>query len=170
MKKYIIIFYLLLFSNLYADININFIDVDKAINLSKPGKSLLKQLDKINKDNKSNIIKEEEIIKTKENKLIAQKNIISAEEFQSSVSKLRNEIDKHNKDKRKIFSDFEKIKIDNMNKFLKEMNNVLIKYSEENEISIILKKKDLVIGKTTLDITNDVIKIIDKEIMEFEVK
>ena len=170
MKKYIIIFYLLLFSNLYADININFIDVDKAINLSKPGKSLLKQLDKINKENKSNIIKEEEIIKTKENKLIAQKNIISAEEFQSSVSKLRNEIDKHNKDKRKIFSDFEKIKIDNMNKFLKEMNNVLIKYSEENEISIILKKKDLVIGKTTLDITNDVIKIIDKEIMEFEVK
>ena len=170
MKKYIIIFYLLLFSNLYADININFIDVDKAINLSKPGKSLLKQLDKLNKENKSNIIKEEEIIKTKENKLIAQKNIISAEEFQSSVSKLRNEIDKHNKDKRKIFSDFEKIKIDNMNKFLKEMNNVLIKYSEENEISIILKKKDLVIGKTTLDITNDVIKIIDKEIMEFEVK
>ena len=67
MKKYIIIFFFLFFYNSNADTNINFIDVDKAINLSKPGKSILKQLDKINKENKSKIIKEEEIIKTKEN-------------------------------------------------------------------------------------------------------
>ena len=57
-----------------------------------------------------------------------------------------------------------------MNKFLKEMNNILIKYSEENEISIILKKRDLVIGKTALDITDEIIKIINEQVKEFKVK
>tara|TARA_B100000780_G_C20950219_1_gene379066 strand:- start:139 stop:660 length:522 start_codon:yes stop_codon:yes gene_type:complete len=173
MKKYIFIFYLFFFSYfsiLNADITINFIDVDKALSLSKPGKELLKQLDEINKKIKSNIVKEEAIIKKKEKKIIAQKNIISTEEFQSEISKLKNEIDKHNSNKRKKFSDFEKIKINNMNNFLKKMNDILIKYSEENEISIILKKRDLVIGKTALDITDEIIKIIDEQVKEFKVK
>ena len=40
----------------------------------------------------------------------------------------------------------------------------------ENEISIILQKKDLIIGKTELDITDEIIKIINVEIKEFKIK
>ena len=46
----------------------------------------------------------------------------------------------------------------------------LIKYSDENEISLILKKKDLIIGKSNLDITGEIIKLINDQIKEIEIK
>ena len=46
---------------------------------------------------------------------------------------------------------------------------LLIKYSDENSISLVLQKKDLLIGKTELEITDDIIKIINKDIDEFKI-
>ena len=37
-------------------------------------------------------------------------------------------------------------------------------YSEKNSISIIIDKKNVIIGKTTLDITDDILKIVDEKI------
>ena len=56
------------------------------------------------------------------------------------------------------------------NNFLKLINPILTKYSTENEISIILQKKNLIIGKTELDITDKIIIIINDEIKEFKIK
>ena len=56
------------------------------------------------------------------------------------------------------------------NKLLKKINPILTKYSIEREISIILQKKDLIIGKTELDITDKIITIINNEINEFKIK
>ena len=47
---------------------------------------------------------------------------------------------------------------------LKNINPILAKYSEENLISIIMDKKNILIGKSELDITKDIIKILDKKI------
>ena len=65
---------------------------------------------------------------------------------------------------------FNKLKVENTNNLLKLINPILAKYSTENEISIILQKKDLIIGKTELDITDEIIKIINNEIKEFKIK
>ena len=42
--------------------------------------------------------------------------------------------------------------------------------SNEKSISIILQKKDLIMGKKELDITGEVIKIVNSEIKEFKIK
>ena len=62
------------------------------------------------------------------------------------------------------------LKIENTNNLLKLINPILAKYSTENEISIILQKKDLIIGKIELDITEEIITIINNEIKEFKIK
>ena len=46
----------------------------------------------------------------------------------------------------------------------------MIKFSNDKEISIILQKKDLVVGKIQLDITDEIIKIVNNNIKEFKVK
>ena len=38
----------------------------------------------------------------------------------------------------------------------------------ENNISFILQKKNIIMGKTELDITDDVLKIIDKEVSKIK--
>ena len=105
----------------------------------------------------------------KKKKLISQKNIISEADFQNKIKKFKIEINEYNKNKDKTIKDFNNLKINNTNKILKLITPILAKYSEDNSISIILQKKDLVIGKKELDITDEIIKIANTEIKKFEI-
>ena len=47
---------------------------------------------------------------------------------------------------------------------LKTINPILSDYSKKNGISIILEKKDIVLARTDLDITNQIIEAVDLKI------
>jgi len=161
----------LLFANtVNSEQNIAFIDMDRVISKSNSGSSILNQLNDINNKNLIFLKKEEKKFKEKEAKLISQKNIISETDFKTMVNSLKVEIDKYNQNRNKIITEFQKLKVDNTNKLLKLINPILIKFSNEKKISILLQKKDLIIGKTELDITDEVIKIINTEVKEFKIK
>ena len=144
--------------------------MDRLVSVSKPGSSIFNQLKDINKKNLNFLKKEEKKFKEKEKKLIAQKNIISETDFKNNVDELKSEIDNYNQNRKKMIEKFNKLKVENTNNFLKLINPLLTKYSTENEISIILQKKDLIIGKTELDITDKIITIINDEIKEFKIR
>ena len=161
----------LLFANtVNSEQNIAFIDMDRVISKSNSGSSILNQLNDINNKNLIFLKKEEKKFKEKEAKLISQKNIISETDFKTKVNTLKVEIDRYNQNRNKIITEFQKLKVDNTNKLLKLINPILIKFSNEKKISILLQKKDLIIGKTELDITEEIIKIINTEVKEFKIK
>ena len=173
MKYFLLsIFSLFLFfaNTVNSEQNIAFIDMDRVISKSNSGSSILNQLNDINNKNLIFLKKEEKKFKEKEAKLISQKNIISETDFKTKVNMLKVEIDKYNQNRNKIITEFKKLKVDNTNKLLKLINPILIKFSNEKKISILLQKKDLIIGKTELDITEEVIKIINTEVKEFKIK
>ena len=147
-----------------------FVDMNRIVSTSKPGSSIFNQLKDINNKNLNFLKKEEEKFKGKEKKLITQKNIISEADFQSKVDELKSEIKNFNQIRNNMIKDFNKLKVDNTNKLLKLINPILKKFSNDNEIAIILQKKNLIIGKTELDITDEVIKIINNEIKDFKIK
>ena len=153
-----------------ADQKIVFVDMDMLVSVSKPGSSIFKQLKDINNKNLNFLKNEEKKFKEQEKQLIAQKNIITEDDFTNKVEKLKSEINDYNLDRKKMIEEFNKLKVENTNNLLKQINPILTKYSKENEISIILQKKDLIIGKTELDITDEIIKIINVEIKEFKIK
>ena len=166
----IVVIFLSFINNVNAEQKIVYIDMDKVVSTSISGLSLLKKLNNINNKNLK-FLKEEEIkLKDKETKLISQKSIISQTELTKLTNELKSEIKMYNQNRKKIITDFNKLKIDNTNNLLNLINPILAKFSDDEEISIILQKKDLVIGKTELDITDAIIKIIDTEIKEFKVK
>ena len=149
---------------------ISFIDMDRVISTSNSGVSILEQLNKVNKKNILFFNKEEKIFKEKELKLISQKNIISETDFNSKVKKLKTEINDYNQEKNKMINNFKKLKADNTNKLSKSINKILVEYSADNSISFILQKKNLIIGKTELDISDKIIKIVNKKISKFKVE
>ena len=171
MKKLFIIFFIFLIQSNFAIANtkVAFVDLEKIINTSKPGSSMLKQLKETNNQILNNFKKEEKDLNNKETKIISQKNILAKEEFETNVSKLRIEIKEYNQNRKEIINNFNKLKMDSTNKFLKMINPILTKYSDEQSISILLHKKDLLMGKTELDITDAIIKIINSEINEFKI-
>jgi len=161
----------LFFTNLaFSEQSIAFIDMNKVISVSNSGSSILKQLNELNNINLKFLKDQEKKFKEKEIKLISQKNIISEVDFQKKIEELKYEIKNYNQNRSKIITDFNKLKVDNTNKLLKLVNPIIIKFSNEKKISIILQKKNLVVAKIELDITDEIIKIVNTEIKQFKIK
>jgi outer membrane protein len=173
MKKFILSIFtiIILFTNTaFCNEKILFIDMDRVISTSNSGVSILEQLNKLNKENIIFFNKQEKILKEKDAKLISQKNIISETNFKKKIDKLKTEINDYNQKRNKKINNFKKLKVDNTNKLSQLINTILVKFSEDNSISFILQKKDLIIGKTELDITDKIIKIVNKKIPKFKIQ
>jgi len=164
------IFFLIFINPVASEQKIVFVDMDMLVSISKPGSSIFNQLKDVNNKNLNYLKKEEKKFKEKDKKLLAQKNIISETDFKNKVEELKSEINDYNQNRKKMIKKFNKLKVENTNNLLKLITPILAKYSTENKISIILQKKDLIIGKTELDITDEIIKVINNEVKEFKIK
>ena len=54
-------------------------------------------------------------------------------------------------------------------KLLEHLQPILSDYSKSNAISLILQKKDIIIGRNDLNITDDIIKILNKKIKKIDI-
>ena len=123
-----------------AEQKIVFVDMDKLVSVSKPGSSIFNQLKDINQKNLNFLKEEEKRFKEIEKKLIAQKNIISEADFENKIKELKSEVNSYNQNRSNMIEKFNKLKVDNTNKLLKLINPILTKFSNDNDISIILQK------------------------------
>ena len=172
MKKSIILILTIIFffETATSANNIVYIDMDKILSSSKPGSNILEQLNDLNNSNLDSFKKKQTILKNEEIKIVSQKNILSLNDYNNKVNDLKIKIKDYNLIKNKTTSEFQKKKVNNINIFFKQINPILEKYSKDKSISIILQKKNMVMGKNELDITNEIIKIINDEIKEFKIK
>jgi len=160
--------FLLLCSNLYAE-NVVYIDIDYIINNSLVGKNLSAKLQE-NFKNKDVIFKKKENeLKKKENQLFAQKNILDENAYEKKVDKLKKEIEIYKSNKAQFIKKFNSKKIEYTKLLLQEINPILEDFSKQKSIGIILQKKNIVIGKSNLDITKDIITILNNKIKKLEI-
>ena len=161
----ILIYFFLFFKIFTQSVNaeIAFIDLNYILNNSNVGKSLNSHLEKINNNNIQTFQAiENELIK-KEKVLIAQQNVINEEEFNKKINILSEEVKKYRNDKNMSKEEFNKIKILNTKKILKLLNPIITNYVENNAISLVIPKKNIIVGKTKLDITNKILEILNNQ-------
>ena len=84
-------------------------------------------------------------------------------DIQQAKDSLRADIDDINKT-------LENLKVKSGNQILKVINEILGEYSSNESISLVIEKKNVVMGKTSLDITNDILELLNKKIKKIEVK
>ena len=53
---------------------------------------------------------------------------------------------------------------------IKTLNPILAEYAETNKISMILQKKYVIIGKSELDVTKEVLKLLDSKVKKINFK
>ena len=165
-----VLIFLIFSSFAKANNSIVYVDMDKVIYVSKPGASLFKQLNELNKENTLNFKKSEEKLKKLELDIISKKNILSEDEFKKKVKILKSDVKKYNENRKKIIDDFNKLKINSTNNLLKLVNPILTDYSEANSINLIMQKKNLIMGKKEFDITDEIINLVNKNIKEIDIK
>ena len=168
-KFFIIKIFFLIFTLSYAEEQkIVYINVDEIMQQSIAGKSIKKQLENIYNKNLEKFKKNDEILKNKEKKIIAQKNILSKEDFQKEISSLRSEIIKFQKEQVQVRDKLNKLRVGASNKLIVELSPILKEYAEKNSISLILQKKNIVMGKKEIEITDEILSIANKKIKEIK--
>ena len=148
----------------YANEKIAFVNIDKIINQSEFGKKSFKKINTNFKKEKEKLIKIEKALISKEQEILKQKNILSEEELKNKISSLKKEIDEFQKKRISVREKFNKKKLDKTNEMVDKLNSILSKFADENQISLIIQKKFIVIGKSTLDITDKILDIFNKEV------
>ncbi len=149
--------------------NVAYIDIDFIMNNSLAGKSITNKLEKNFKIKNEKLKEIEEELKSKEKKLVSQKNIIIEEEYKIKVESLMKQIKDYKESRKKFLNDFNSQKIESTKLLLSKINPILADYSKDNSIDIIFQKKNIVIGKKSLDITEDIINILNTKVKKIEI-
>ena len=55
------------------------------------------------------------------------------------------------------------MRLNKTNQMVQSLNLILSKYADENDISLVIQKKFIVIARSGLDITSEILKIFNKE-------
>ena len=163
MKKVIFLLIVFNFFTFNSKAQIAYIDINLILNTSKVGKSLNLFIKKLEDDDLTRYkLIETELIK-KEKEIISQQNILKKEQFQSKLTKLSTEIQKYRSDKKMSSEKLNKIRFDKTKEILEVLNPIITKYVDSNAISIVLPKKNIIVGKKNLDITEQIITLLDNK-------
>mgnify|MGYP001211151255 CR=1 FL=1 len=148
----------------YSSEKIVYLDVEKIMQESKAGKSIISQLKKKREISISKFQKKEKEIFEKEKKLISQKNVLKKEEFEAKLKELRTDVAIYQKERNKTSNEIGNSRIKASTKLIKKLTPILEDYSKKNSISIIIQKKNIVMGKKEDDITKDILELVNQKI------
>ena len=158
---FLLIFFLTQYSIAYSK-NIVFLDFEFAITNSNIGKKTLDNLEKINSEENEKLKIIEQSLNKKNEEINNLKNIVSKEEIEKKINEFQEEIKKFNIEKNKVQKKFIANKNKQLDELLKKINPLIIEYMSDNSIELILSKKSVYLGKTELDITENILKIINE--------
>ena len=173
--KYFVNFVVLIFvvflcnSSAKSNEKFAYIDIDKIMRQSKAGKSINKQLESLLSQTTKKYKEIESKLKEDELKITSQKNILDENEYKNKIIELKKKANEYRNERNKDINSFNKKKVEATNKLLNTINPILIEYSNKNSISMIFQKKNIIIGKSELDVTDDILKIVDSKIKKIKI-
>ena len=140
-----------------------YIDFKYILNSSVAGKKAQDELKKRLDQGVASLEKKEKTIQEEEKKLIQQKKIISPEEYKKKISELRKNVSNLQKERNKIIGDVSKQRAKAKSELLKNLNPIIHDYMKEKKIRMVINKKDLISADENLDITKDIMQILNKK-------
>ena len=165
LKQILIIFFIILLSQSKAISNeIYFIDFSKVMNESVAGKKAQDQLKSLFKNSNKKINDTGKKLKEEETKLISQKTVLSKDEYKKKADALRKKVFNLNKERENAIKDIAKKRAKAKDELLKKLNPILGKYMEEKNIAVVIDKKNVLMGNTKFELTNEIIDILNKEL------
>ena len=147
---------------------IAYIDINFILNNSEVGKNLNKYIKDINNKNLLSYKNRESDLLKKEKLLLSQQNILEKSEFDKKFKNLSREVQKYRSDKKKYSEEIKQIKINNTKQILNLLNPIITKYVDDNSISIVIPKKNIIVGKKNLDITDQIIFLLNNQIKSLD--
>ena len=155
------IFFFLSVNSVFSDEQIAFLDMEFVIKNSNVGKSVLSKINELDKSNLEKLkIRENELKKQEEN-IQKKKNIISKEELEKEINNLKKNVNNFRIEKDSMVKKINEIKKRELSQLYQSINPVIQSYMDENKINILLDVKNIIIGKSNYNITDEIIDILN---------
>ena len=144
--------------------DIYFVDYSKVMNESIAGKKAQDYLKNQLKNSNKKFNDTAKKLKEEENKIISQKNALSKEEYKKKADALRKKVFNLNKERQDKIKNIALKRKKAGDEMLKNLNPILGKYMEENNITVVIDKKNVLMGNKKFELTNEIIDILNKEL------
>ena len=163
-KFFVITFFLLVCTYASAEQKLVYLDMKYVLNNSKAGKGAQDFLKKSFSNNQKKLADKEKELKKEESDLLSKKEILTKEEYKKQTNELRKKVTIYQTERRSILEKIAKQRTEARTTLLKKIDPILKKYIDDNGISVVVDKKNIISGNDDLDITNIIVEKLNKEL------
>ena len=153
----------------YPNTSIAIVDLNLILSDSKSAKSATKQFEKIQKVMEDEIVESDKKMLEERNKLIEQQSVIAPEAFEIKAKDYEKKLQNHQVNKQKKLRKLEGVLQKVRNEILESVKPILEDISKELGITVILEKNSVLLSANNMDITEDVIKRLNKKLPKVKV-
>ncbi len=169
-------FYLIIFSifilsikNISAEIP-HFLDFKLILNESVAGKKAQDFLkNKLDKGIQSLQSKEKNLLE-EEKKIIQQKKVLSEDEYKKKILDLRSKVSTLQKERNKLLQNVAEQRSKARNTLLKNLNPIINDFMKEKKIRMVVDKKSLLLADENLDITKEIMSLLNQKLKSINLK
>ena len=169
-KFFVVTFFFLICTYATAEQKIVFIDMKFILNQSDAGKGAQTFLQTTFKNNQKKFLDLEKALKKEENDLLTKKTEMTKDEYIKKTDNLRKKVIDYQSQRRASLDKITKLRAEARKQLFETVDPILKKYVEDNGISIVLDKKDIVRANVDTDITNIIVEKLNKELPSLNLK
>ena len=162
-KFFVVTLFLILSTHTFAEQKLVVLDMTYVLNNSKAGKEAQELLKKKFNDNAKKLSDLEKALKKEETDLLKKKTVLSKEEYSKSTDLLRKKVIDYQSQSRSSLDALGKQRAEARKIMISKIEPILDLYINENNISLVLYKKNVIGGSKGYDITDIIVEKLDKE-------
>ena len=166
----VVTFFLLICTHTFAEQKIVILDLTSALNDSKAGKGAQDFLKKSFNDNAKKFSDMEEKLKNEEIDLLGKKTILTKEEYSRKSDALRKKVIDYQSQRRMSLDKIATQRAEARETLIKKINPILETYISENNISLVIDKRNVLEVNPDNDITTVIVEKLNKELPSLNLK
>ena len=153
----------------FPNTSVGVLDLNRVLLDAKAAKKAAEEIDQIAKNIENELIKSDEDMINEQNKLIEAQSIMAPEAFELKRKEYEEKVQNYNIERQNKVLSIDKLVESSRNEILDKLKPILEKISETKGITVILEKGTVLLNADKMDITDEVIKILNKELPKIEV-
>lgn len=167
---FLTIFPLTSFADQYPNTSVGIIDINRVLTESKASLDASKQIEKIQTNVEAKAKDRDESIIAEREKLIEQQSIMAPEAFELKVAEFEKNVQKYQLERQEQIRSLDQMVQDARSKILEEVKPILKEHSSEIGITLVLEKNSVVLSADEMDMTDQVIKKLNKAMPKIKVE
>ena len=153
----------------YPNTSIAIVDLNLILSESKAAKGATKDFENIQQVTESEIVESDKLMLEERNKLIEQQSVIAPEAFEVKAQDYEKKLQNYQAEKQNKLRKLEGVLQQARNEILENVKPILEELSKELGVTVILEKNSVLLSATNMDITDEVIKKLNKELPKIKV-